>query len=669
MADVKDDVAWGQCVADTPIGWFQERMKLSGITRAVATASGLRLIVDQEGAHVRIPYFTIDAVETTHWRQRNREESVVYEKGISGGNFRGKYTQPKRSKNTLYWPPLVGGQRMEYGNPGLPLIVCEGEFKALAAKMACLGSGIEALVCGVPGTALCPNVREAIEHIPCTLRIDDRNVHRTVFIAMDWNGKGQSKERSLSMEYDLKQEFEKIGAKCVVLRWPIDEDNNKEQKLDDWLVAGGDLSEAMEESKKAEDKIVTEVRELWDYCNRSYALMDGVYIPLRAPDKRWTRAVFGTMEEAKFLTVGKKRMPLAEVWGFQPPEDRNIVDDIGYIPPPLGQAPDRYVYRSGKRLLNSAPDGWVCEPWAPDVIDATPFVDLCTRLCQEHAPWFIQWLASIAQQPLKRGSHIVIFRDSGGTGKSAMFKTLDSVFGPYSGMVDFAGNFNSILENKLIAWASDMVAHGANDKDLETKLKNFSGESTLLIKRKYVAEYTIDNYARLMIATNKDWIVPFGPEERRYVVFGGLAPWDPQDWAKYHFWLQSGGIDQIRWFLLTHSLEGFDVNLPGPRTDQREHMERLSAAPFGQILNDPDGAFSARDVWTNAQLLANWNAQEGVRKLNATTLGIQLVKFGAQRHTVKVDGKTEKLWVLRNFDKYPNPQAMASEFKFGGSKF
>jgi hypothetical protein len=250
-----------------------------------------------------------------------------------------------------------------------------------------------------------------------------------------------------------------------------------------------------------------------------------------------------------------------------------------------------------------------------------------------------------------------------------MFKTLDSVFGPYSGMVDFAGNFNSILENKLIAWASDMVAHGANDKDLETKLKNFSGESTLLIKRKYVAEYTIDNYARLMIATNKDWIVPFGPEERRYVVFGGLAPWDPQDWAKYHFWLQSGGIDQIRWFLLTHSLEGFDVNLPGPRTDQREHMERLSAAPFGQILNDPDGAFSARDVWTNAQLLANWNAQEGVRKLNATTLGIQLVKFGAQRHTVKVDGKTEKLWVLRNFDKYPNPQDMASEFKFGGSKF
>jgi hypothetical protein len=628
-------------------------MAASGITEQIAIKCGLKLNIDELGANFIIPYFNVDGLQTTHARQRNREEQRVSEPDQSGGNFRGKYTQKKGSKNHVYWPPIYP-QRIFFNNPDCPLLVCEGELKAVAAQKATCGNGTPTLVAGVPGTKICAQVREELLAINC---IGSGDTRRLVYICTDWNGRGQAGERARDLEYDLKKLFQGLGAKVVVLRWAIPEGQEKvEQKLDDWLVAGGDISIAMRESVEEVARIDSELQTLWDYFNEHYVIMHGFYIPLSNPKQKYTVTAFRIMEPSKRMQISaKKFLHPDDVWALQPPEGRNVVDGYIFKPAPLGQEPERYVWEEGRRMLNTAPEmTWESVPFATEEPpDVKPFCDLVRRLCQDGAEWMLDFLAHCAQKPTERGPHIVILRDEGGTGKSRLFETLDEVFGRYSGPIgdSLSSSFNAELEHLLIAWWSDPVIHGGFDRDLESALKNFSGDSKISINHKGGAKYTVKNYGRLLIATNKDWIVPVSSKERRFTVFGGTAPMSHTEAKVYMDWLRDGGRDTIREFLSCRDLQNFDINAPGPRTAQREEMERLSAPPLMRFLGDD--MFESKDIWTVDEIRMAYADQTG-RKLSNEAVGRELGKGGALTKVVR-DGKaTMKLRCLRNFAKWEN---------------
>lgn len=649
----------------TVIDWYLERMKASGITKAVATKCGFKLGFDDQGAHFTVPYFTIDGVETLFQRQRNREEQMVREAGVSGGNFKGKYTQKKGSKNHLYWPPLYN-QRTLYNDPSVPIIVCEGELKAVAAQMAVAASGLPALIVGVPGTRLCTTVEDELKNINCMAP----NAARTVYLAMDWGGKGKSKENSLEMEFALRRTFQALGARVVLLRWAAPEGSG-EQKLDDWLVAGGDISAALTESLRTSEAVDSEFQQVWDYLNAHYAICHGQYIPLSNMTKKYTPANLCTMEPSKSIMVSaKKSLGPDAVWSRQPPEDRNVVDGYTFLPAPLGQEPERYVWDDGVRLLNTAPrPQWLSDPWENEVSADTiaPFMRLLERLCQDGAPWFLQFLAHCAQHPAERGPHVIIFKDDGGTGKSILFETLDLVFGKYSGPIGncLTSSFNAELEHLVIAWWSDPVIHGANDRDLESALKNFSGDSKLTINHKGGAKYTVRNYGRLLIATNKDWIVPVNSKERRYTVFGGLCPLAHTEAREYMHWLHAGGIEKVRQYLASVELT-IDIKHPGPRTEQRAEMERVSAPPLQRLLESE--LFEDREIWTAEQIRQIYTDQTG-RKLSVDQIGKDLAKMGCIKKKVRVDSDTPRLWAIRRPEYWDAaaPKEWADEYK--GRKF
>jgi hypothetical protein len=57
---------------------------------------------------------------------------------IEGGKVKGKYIAPPGRGNLLYFP--VGTDPAWLSDPGLPLIITEGEFKAIAlSRAACYG--------------------------------------------------------------------------------------------------------------------------------------------------------------------------------------------------------------------------------------------------------------------------------------------------------------------------------------------------------------------------------------------------------------------------------------------------------------------------------------------------------------------------------------------------
>ena len=582
------------CQPDTPLDWFLKKMKGSGITEDVAKTCGIVFHVTDSNNYFTIPYFDRNGVQTTLTRTRNRFEEFEHTRGQSGGDFKGKYKQPKGSKNQLYWPPIAD-QNREFKDTLCPLIVCEGELKSICCKMHILaqGEGHEALVVGIPGTnglkAVMQDLRTINMHGP-------NNTRRIAFIAIDWNAKGKSKEDGAKLEFDLRKLLEEEGAKVVILRWELEEGDDREQKLDDWLVAGGDLGAAMRSSFEQRAKVDSVYQEHWDYLNSHYAIKDGKYIPLSDPSKLYTQADLNTMENGVKIEYAKNKFHKAhDIWAMQPKEDRNEVDGYVFLPAPLGIEPERYVHDKGKRLLNTAPEpSWRSPPWGVDeepMID--PFLMLIERLCQEHSPWFLSFLAHMAQKPTERGNHIIVFKDGGGTGKSRLFEILDLVFGDYSGPIGSAltSNFNSQIEKLICAWWSDPVTKGGLNRDLESALKNFSGDSKLSVNHKYGAEYTVVGYGRLMIATNK-WLVPVDSKERRYTVFGGLSPLDHHDARALMDWARSGGVEQIQLFLTSRDISEFDIYAPGPRTLQRLDMEQCSAHPLLRMLTVGMGRFN-----------------------------------------------------------------------------
>lgn len=635
---------------DSAVGWYQSRMKASGITESVAEQCGLSLEFGEDNVHINIPYFTVDGIETTFRRQRNREQQYVQEAGQSSGNFLGKYTQKKGSKNRVYWPRIVN-QRVAFNAPHVPLLVCEGEFKSIAAQMALMASAIPMLVAGVPGTKLSESVLDDLRAINC---IGPNDVRRTVYIAADWNGRGKSREASAALEFELKKLFQTLGAHVIMLRWPCED--GTEQKLDDWLVSGGDLSQALRLSTEADKAVDTEMAVLWDYFNENYAICHGNYIPLRNPSQKYSVSNFLVMEASKSLQVSaKKVLNASQVWGLQRPEDRNVIDGYAFVPAPLGVAPDRYVWQDGKRLLNTAPEPVeLGTPW-DEAVDVAPFIRLLKRLAQENWGWLADYIAHTAQHPTQRGQHIVIFRDEGGTGKSALFDTLDQVFGRYSGPVGtgMTSSFNAGMEHLVFAHWSDPVIHGALDRDLESALKNFSGDKLIEINHKGGAKYHVRNYGRLLIATNKDWIVPVSKEERRYVVLGGVEPLPYDEWKAYSDWLQTGGVLALRDWLVSRDLSGFSIDAPGPKTEQRRLMENASAPPLQRMLGiEP---FTCKDVWTRQQIALLYKEQTG-RNLTNEAVGKVLKAMGAycKEAPVKNNGQTHRYVALRNVERWKN---------------
>lgn len=630
----------------TPIDWYLERMRLSGITEGIARKCGFRLKVDDYGAFFTIPYFTMDGLQTTLVRQRNRESRMEYGPSQSGGGWKGKYTQPPKSKNQVYWPPITD-QIKDFTNVSHPLIVCEGELKSICCKMHVLaqGEGHEALVVGVPGTALDDNVRNMLKLIPMQ---GDKDSVRRVFLAIDWNAKGQAAERAAQLELELKKLFQTLGGEVLLLRWPL-APNAGEQKLDDWLVAGGDISAAMHDSVINKTDLQTEIEEHWNYFNENYCIMHGKYIPLSNLTQKYSNIELKNMEYLHRVQTGPKTfIGPADVWSLQPKQDRNIVDGYIFVPAPLGQEPDRYIREDGLRLVNTAPKAnWIAPPWGEDVPDCTPFLNLVQRLTQDGSEWFLNFLAHCAQFPTERGSHIVILKDEGGTGKSRLFETLDLVFGKYSGPIGDAlsSNFNAMLEHLVIAWWSDPVIHGGFDRDLESALKNFSGDSKLAINHKGGAKYVVQGYGRLIIATNKDWIVPVSTKERRFAVFGGLVPMTPDEAGAYMKWLKDGGVDAIRLFLTQRDLTNFDIHQPAPRTEQRVEMERNSAPPLIRMLEcEP---FTDRDIWSTAQISREYNEQTG-KRLSNDAIGKLLSNAGVIKRLVRVEGGPQRLNAIRN---------------------
>lgn len=134
--------------------------------------------------------------------------------------------------------------------------------------------------------------------------------------------------------------------------------------------------------------------------------------------------------------------------------------------------------------------------------------------------WVFGWFAHIVQRPRERIGTALVMRGKMGTGKTKVGEVIGSLFPAHYFMVDdgryVTGQFNAHMASCLLLQAEEAV--WAGDKTAEGRLKSLVTATKQMIEAKGVDPIRLDNFVRLLMTSNEDWVVPAGKDERRFCV-------------------------------------------------------------------------------------------------------------------------------------------------------
>ena len=219
-------------------------------------------------------------------------------------------------------------------------------------------------------------------------------------------------------------------------------------------------------------------------------------------------------------------------------------------------------------------------------------------LCEKNKKldhYLMSWMARIIQQPGgdKPGTAIV-FKGIQGCGKGTLANALSFLIGAHARHIlqaaHLTGQFNSTLKDALFVFC-DEITWGGN-KQAEGILKGLITEPTISIEHKGKDVAEMDSHLNVMIASNNDWVIPAGLEERRFCVMscspekaGNRAYFD----RIYHELKHKNGYGRMMYDLMHYDYSDIDLRTI-PRTRALFDQILASMSPvhkfWYQILAD-----------------------------------------------------------------------------------
>ena len=166
----------------------------------------------------------------------------------------------------------------------------------------------------------------------------------------------------------------------------------------------------------------------------------------------------------------------------------------------------------------------------------------------------IAWFADIFQHPGSKCGTSLAVRGKQGTGKTKIGEVFASLLGVHFKQVSdpryVVGRFNSHMISLLMLHADE--GFWAGDKKAEGKLKDLVTGKTHPIEFKGKEAFWINNYVRLFVTGNPDWLVPAGFEERRFATLdaGDEHQQDYAYFAAIDAEMKAGGREALLYHLL-----------------------------------------------------------------------------------------------------------------------
>lgn len=139
---------------------------------------------------------------------------------------------------------------------------------------------------------------------------------------------------------------------------------------------------------------------------------------------------------------------------------------------------------------------------------------------EEVYDYLIKWMAHCVQRPNEQGEVAVVLRGRMGTGKGVFCREFGALWGRHylqiSESKHLVGNFNAHLRDCVVLFADE--AFFAGDRKNASTLKALITEDRLVIEPKGVDSIDARNRLHIIMASNDEWVIPAGPEERRYLL-------------------------------------------------------------------------------------------------------------------------------------------------------
>lgn len=212
----------------------------------------------------------------------------------------------------------------------------------------------------------------------------------------------------------------------------------------------------------------------------------------------------------RFVQVGDKMVPLGHWWLKH--QDRRQYRGLTFEPGATHEINGRLnLWR-----------GWGAQPRAGDWSRMKAHIrEVLAASDATAVSYIMRWIAWAVQHPAERAQAALVFKGKKGTGKGTLGNALCRIFGQHGTHIStaehLAGRFNGHLRDACFLFADE--AYWPGDKAAEGSLKRLITEPDLFIEAKGKDGITVPNMLHVMMASNDDWIVPAGEDERRYAVF------------------------------------------------------------------------------------------------------------------------------------------------------
>lgn len=205
----------------------------------------------------------------------------------------------------------------------------------------------------------------------------------------------------------------------------------------------------------------------------------------------------------------------------------------------------------------------------------------------QYYEYLINWLARLVQHPDKTGQVAIVLKGERGTGKSFWAKTIGRLFGRHFMQVSdskhLVGSFNAHLRDTVLLFGDE--AFFAGDRKHESVLKTLVTEEILVVEGKGIDAEAAPNYVHLILASNEEWVIPAGLDERRFFAL----EISPNGKGKFEYFqaiqseLTGGGYASLLHFLLTRDISKFEVR-DYPKTEALQQQKILSMSAEMQWL-------------------------------------------------------------------------------------
>jgi hypothetical protein len=237
--------------------------------------------------------------------------------------------------------------------------------------------------------------------------------------------------------------------------------------------------------------------------------------------------------------------------------------------------------------------------------------------------WLIKWMAYKVRHPGEQGHTAVVFKGKEGVGKNVAAECFAHLFGAHAVVVtqreQLAGRFNAHLRACCILIANE--AFFAGDRQHQASLKSLITDRSMMIEAKGVDAVRARNRISIIIMSNEDWVVPAGPEARRFTVFdcGENHREDTEYFGAIQHQLDHGGYEALLYHLLNEvDLKNFDprrILRTQALAEQQSQSLRGADAAWYECLHRGElpGAFAGRLLvgtrlleWARLQRRRDW---------------------------------------------------------------